>query len=123
MAEPFSAAGVAGLTSSKLLTVLLGFVGAVITLSYMPELTKRQWLSSVLFGVVAAYIAPPSVVALIHHTGIATWLPADGSVEGLSGLLLGMGSIHIIAGFTLIGRRFGKNPLSFFRRGKWEQSK
>jgi len=125
MSEPFTAAatGAATIASAKLLPALVGFVGALITLSYMPDLSRRQWVTAVLFGTVASYFVPPIFSAWAHQSGAALWLPADGSIEGLCGLLLGMGSIHIVGGVTVLGRRFSGDPTGFVRRRGEEEEK
>ena len=101
--------------STKLIPPIAGFFGAVIMLSYMSEIPPRHWATALLAGVIAAYFAPPIAMAWLTHQGLA-WLPADGSVEGLLGLLLGMGSIHIVGGLTVLGRRFAGDPTGFIRR-------
>lgn len=109
MTDPFSAGG-AGLLGGKLVPPLIAFGGAVVSLSYIPELTRRQWGAAILFAVLAAYLVPPIVGGWVRQSDYASWVPADGSIEGLCGLLLGMGSIHLVGAFTLLGQRFAKDP-------------
>lgn len=106
--------------SAKLIPPIAGFLGAVIMLSYLAEIPPRHWVTALLAGVLAAYFAPPIAVAWLAHQGVE-WLPIDGSVEGLLGLLLGMGSIHIVGGLTVLGRRFAGDPTGFIRRKGEEQ--
>lgn len=104
--------------TAKLLPPIAGFLGAVIMLSYMSEMPPRHWVAALLAGVLAAYFVPPIVLAWLAHAGL-DWLPTDGSVEGLLGLLLGMGAIHIVGGLTVLGKRFAGDPTGFVRkRGK-----
>lgn len=106
--------------SAKLIPPIAGFLGAVIMLSYLSEIPPRHWVTALLAGVLAAYFAPPIAVAWLAHKGFE-WLPVDGSVEGLLGLLLGMGSIHIVGGLTVLGRRFAGDPTGFIRSKGGEQ--
>lgn len=117
MPEPTSAAGAAaGYLWMKFIPAIVGFAGAVITLCYIPELSRRQWVTAILFGISSSYFVPPLVIAWLHHNEIATWVPNDGSVAGLLGLLLGMASIHIVGGLTVLGRRFARDPVGFISR-------
>lgn len=101
--------------SAKLIPPLAGFLGAVIMLSYMSEMPPRHWAAALLAGVLSAYFVPPIVSAWFAHAGLE-WLPSDGSVEGLLGLLLGMGAIHLVGGLTVLGKRFAGDPTGFIRR-------
>lgn len=107
-------------SSTKLIPPIVGFFGAVIMLSYMSEIPVSQWATALLFGVISAYFGPPIIVAWLAHAGLA-WLPADGSVEGLLGLTLGLSSIHIVGAIAVLGRRFSRDPTGFVRRRGGEQ--
>lgn len=93
-----------------------GFFGALITLSAMPELTKRQMALAVLSGVTFAFWGTPIITAWIFSTASASWLPSGGSVEGLVGLLLGMGGIHLVGMFNTLAEGFSKDPISFIKK-------
>lgn len=101
-------------STTKLIPPLLGFFGAVIMLSYMRELPLTQWVPALLFGVLSAYFGPPVIVAWLLHLGWS-WLPADGSVEGVLGLALGLGGIHIVGALAVLGARFARDPLGTVR--------
>ena len=88
-----------------------GFLGSLITLSAMPELTKKQMFLAVLSGVAFAYLGTPVVAAWVFSLASATWLPAGGSVEGLIGLFLGMGGIHFVVFLTSVFQNLSKNPI------------
>ncbi len=105
---------VSGVVGVKLAPPLIAFLGAVTTISYMPELTRRQWLSAVMFGVLSAYYIPPIAGYWLRQQ--YPWIPADGSVEGLAGLILGLGSIHIIGALTTMGKRFSSDPVGTIKR-------
>ena len=100
-----------GILGSKLFPPLAGLAGAIITLSYMTELTRRQWASALVIGVFGAYIITPIASAYLRHHFGAVWLPSDGSVEGLIGMMIGMAGIHVVGGFTVIGRKFSSDPV------------
>lgn len=122
MADPISAAGD---ISGKLLTMAAGFLGSLITLGLNEQpLPMRQWAALILFGALAAFFAPPLIVAQMQHAGITAWMPLDGSLEGLLGLTIGMGCIYITRALNVIGRRFSADPIGFFlRRGAKEEKK
>jgi len=113
MAEPTSAAG---FLASKLFPPLMGLAGSVISLSYMMELTKRQWGTALTIGVFGSYLITPVASAYLRHSVDMSWLPQDGSVEGLIGLMIGMAGIHVVGGFTALGRKFSDDPLGVFKQ-------
>ncbi|MCA9911835.1 MAG: hypothetical protein KC496_00735 [Anaerolineae bacterium] len=96
----------------KFIPPALGFLGAIIMMSYMKEMPPRIWVTAILAGVCSAWVVPPIAAAWLIHAGIS-WLPIDGSVEGLLGLLMGLASIHLVAGAAVLGRKFSDNPLDF----------
>jgi len=100
---------------SKLFPPLAGLAGAIVTLSYMAELTKRQWGSALILGVVGAYLATPIASLYLRNTIGAENVPNDGSVEGLIGLMIGMVAIHIVSAITMLGKKFSSDPLYLIR--------
>ena len=113
MAEPISTGG---LMASKFFPPLMGLLGSLITLSYAPEFTKRQWGAALTIGVFGAYLVTPIFSAYIRYSECGAWLPKDGSVEGLIGLLIGMAGIHLVGGFTALGKKFTADPLGVFKQ-------
>lgn len=111
MAEPATAAG--GWLTSKLLPPFLGLVGATLMLLYTRELDPRRMAVAVVAGVVAAWLVPPIASAGLRSMGSLDWLPRDGSVEGLIGLLSGMAAINLVA-FWL---RISKDPRDLIGKG------
>lgn len=95
MAEP-ATSGAATWIGSKLLPPLLGFIGASLMLLYTRELDPRRMVVAVGFGVVAAWLVPPIAVPALRSGAGLDWLPADGSVEGLLGLLIGLAAINLV---------------------------
>lgn len=96
----------------RILPPILAFVGAVVMLSYLHNVPTRIWFAAVLGSVSAAYVGTPVTIAWLMHRGVE-WLPTDGSVHGVVGLLLGLGSIHLIGGLAVLGKRFAEDPLGF----------
>lgn len=113
MPEPTTTAG---FIASKFFPPLMGLFGALATLSYMPELTKRQWGAALTIGVFGSYLVTPIVSAYLHYTVNITWLPQDGSVEGLIGLTIGMVGIFIVGSITNLGRKFSEDPFGVFKQ-------
>lgn len=113
----------AGFIASKFFPPLMGLFGALVSLSYMQELTKRQWGTALTIGVFGSYLITPIVSAYIHYSFNVQWLPVDGSVEGLIGLLIGMAGIHLVGGFTYLGRKFSSDPLGAFKQIRFGDKK
>lgn len=107
-----------GAALGKFLPPLMGFVGAVIMLSYRQELPPRQWATSILFGVVAAYVLPPIAAAWLRYQFDLAWLPGGGHLEGLLGLLLGMAGMYLVAALHKLGERFADDPVGTIKRGR-----
>lgn len=120
MPEPTTTAG---FVASKFFPPLMGLFGSLVTLSYMQELTKRQWGTALTIGVFGSYLITPIVSAYLHYTVDMTWLPQDGSVEGLIGLLIGMVGIHAVGGFTYIGRKFSQDPFGILKQIRFGMKK
>lgn len=103
----------------KLIPPILGFIGNVIMLSYMRELPTRHWVSALLFGAVVSFFGPPFILAYLQHKGIL-WAISDEFVKlataGMLGLFLGMSSIHLIGGLTVLGKKFSTDPTQFLNR-------
>jgi hypothetical protein len=78
------------------------------------ELDKRRMLVAVGFGVLAAWLMPPIAVAGLRQSFGWAWLPSDGSVEGLLGLLVGLGSINLVGAWL----RFVRDPKAALKGGQ-----
>lgn len=115
MAEPTTTAG-AGWLGSKLMPPFLGFIGSSLMLLYTRELDPRRMAVAVIFGVIAAWLVPPLAVAGLTALFNLTWLPRDGSVEGLIGLLIGLAAINLV-GYWL---QLSKDPRAMIQAAKEE---
>lgn len=112
MADPTTAG--AGWLTSKLMPPFLGFIGSTLMLLYTRELDPRRMAVAVIFGVLAAWLAPPLAVAGLRSMFALAWLPSDGSVEGLMGLLIGLAAINLV-GFWL---QVSKDPRTALQPAK-----
>lgn len=102
------------LTGHKALPTVLGVVGAAIMLSYSPTPPgRRQWFTGVVSGSVLAYLGPPLIVPALKHYVSLPWLPVDGSIEGLVGLVLGLVGVHLVGGILKIAKAFTDDPVAF----------
>lgn len=100
------------ITGHKLLPTVLGLVGAAIALTYSPTPPgRRLWFASVLSGAVLAFVGTPIVAAAARHYVGLDWLPGDGSVDGLIGLMLGVTGMQIVAGTILFASSFARDPV------------
>lgn len=111
MADPTIAGG---WLTSKLMPPFLGFVGATLMLLYTRELDPRRMAVAVIFGVLAAWLVPPMAVAAMNAWFSLAWLPKDGSVEGLMGLLIGLAAINLV-GYWL---QVSKDPRAALQAAK-----
>lgn len=103
------------ITSHKALPALLGLVGAAIAMTYSPSPPgRRQWFAAVLSGGAFAWVGTSVAVAAIRHFTQWEWLPTDGSVEGLVGLLLGIAGMRLVSGIISLTTAFSNDPVGFF---------
>lgn len=94
----------------KLAWLIAGFFGAVISLSFVRELTKEQAVISVLTGVVTTYYATP---AIVYYCSIPK------SPEALSHMvafLTGLTAMNVIPGVLKLSEYFKRDPFGFVRR-------
>ncbi len=106
--------GAAGWLASKLAPPLFGLVGAVMMLLYTREADHRRMVVAVVAGMVLAYVLPPILMG--YARSVISWLPADGSVEGLLGFLLGLAAIGLVGWWLKVSR----NPDALLNRGGGE---
>lgn len=82
---------------SKVLPPILGLVGASLMLLWTRELDPRRMAVALIFGPIAAWLVPPILVPALRSWAVLAWLPKDGSVEGLVGLLVGIAAINLVS--------------------------
>ena len=109
MTEPASILGV------KYGAVVAGFIGGVISLSYMQELSRFQMVVAVIAGsACAGYLTPVALPILAGAAGIE---PTP-HLENAAAFLLGLTSMNIIPGLMRLSEVFRRDPAGLFRRDK-----
>ena len=102
------------ITGHKALPTILGLVGAAIALTYSASPPgKRQWFAAVLSGGAFAFVGTPVLVAAVRHYLGWDWLPQDGSVEGLVGLVFGIAGMRVVSGIITASSTFASDPVGF----------
>lgn len=101
MSEPIAASAL----MAKYSALIAGFLGSVVTLSFVRDLPRVAMLTSVGTGAVTAHYMTPLV-----------WLswPALSGQFGIS-FLLGILAMNIIPGVMRLGEEFSKAPLRFIK--------
>jgi hypothetical protein len=108
MAEPTSGAA-AGYLGVKFASLLAGFAGGVVSLSYLRQLTPLQMALAVLAGTfMAGYLTP-----LAQH-----WIGMPDEVENGVAFLLGMTAMNLVPGFLRLSERFLEDPEAMLKRDK-----
>ena len=91
----------------KVASLVAGFAGAIISLSFLRELTKTQAAMAVLTGTVSTgYLTPL----------ISLYIPATIPELSLS-FLVGLTAMNVIPGILKLSELFKKNPASFIGKG------
>jgi LytS/YehU family sensor histidine kinase len=102
MADPVASDGVLGV---KFATLLAGFAGGVVSLSFIGGLTKPQAILSVLTGALTAgYLTP---VALHYLT-----LTSPELQNGVA-FFVGLTAMNIVPGLLKLSEMFKRDPRSF----------
>jgi hypothetical protein len=96
----------------SLMSVVLGFIGAVLGVSYMPAMGTKQLAASLVAGVVCAALMP-SLVASALASAFGWTLPIMG--HHVLALFFGIGGMFIIPGAIVFWQTAAKNPL-----GVWD---
>lgn len=106
MPEPTTAAA-SGFLGVKLASLVAGFAGGVVSLSYLRELTKSQMLLAVATGsLTAGYITP----AVLHYIAFPPEL------ENGIAFLVGLTAMNVVPGFIALANRFRLNPEIILRK-------
>ena len=96
----------------KVATVVAGFMGGVVCLSYLRELTKLQAAGAVLIGAITASYGTPALMYYIH-------MPPP--LENFAAFFIGLTAMNIIPGLIKISDVFRRNPAGFIgRKGESE---
>lgn len=91
----------------KLISLVSGFMGGVISLSFVKELSKPQALAAVITGALSAGYLTPVVTYYLPHT-----LP-----ELSVSFLVGLTAMNLIPGIIKLSELFKKNPQDYIPGG------
>lgn len=112
MPDPISAAE-GSVLGVKLASLVAGFAGGVVSLSYLRELSRGQMFLAVATGsLTAGYITP----AVLHYIAF----PAE--LENGIAFLIGLTAMNLVPGFIALGERFKNDPSSMLGKGKNDHS-
>jgi CHASE2 domain-containing sensor protein len=91
----------------KYATLVAGFAGGVVSLSYVKELTRMQAGVAVLTGTFSAgYLTPWA----------AQYLDVSAALENSLAFGIGLTAINVVPGIIRMSERFRDDPLWFFRK-------
>ena len=88
----------------KLSVVIAGFLGGLITLTFVRQLTSTQMTVAVLTGAITTHYLTP---VAMHYSG------ATGDIEDGIAFLIGVMSMNIIPGFLRLSELFKADPGRF----------
>lgn len=100
--------------SLDLVAIVLGFVGALLGVSYSEPMTKKQLLAALGSGSIVAALAPPLVTLLIHLQWPTVNLPV--AINNVMAFVFGIGGMFIIPGVLSFWKTFSANPWGFIDR-------
>lgn len=92
-----------GVGGISLLTLIFGFIGACLGISYMPPMSRKEQLFALLAGLSCSALAP----ALLGW-----WLARDVPVPVASaiGFVFGILGMFLVPGVIIFGQSFRSNP-------------
>lgn len=89
--------------SSRLLAPFVSFVGVAIMLLWNREMKRSRMAVAVLSAPTFTVLVVPAAMAYIRSVPALAWLPQDGSIEGLIGLIVGLTALNIVALVLRVG--------------------
>lgn len=98
MPDPVTATTFFGI---KYASLLAGFAGGVVSLSFVRQLTKKQMILSVIVGAICAGYITPLVIQYFHFTS---------EVENGAAFLVGLTAMNIVPGFLNVTKRWRDDP-------------
>lgn len=90
-----------------LLTMIFGFVGAALGISYMPPMSKKQMVVALLAGLACAAMIPQAA-DWVWVRYLAT--PMPGVFNNIVAFCSGLFGMFIVPGLLVIGTTFKSNP-------------
>lgn len=109
---PYSETAVFGV---KIGTLIAGFAGGVVSLSFLSGLTTGQSLLAVFTGLASAAYITPVVIHYIFYT------TPNLQVENGIAFVVGLSAMNIIPGIIKLSEMFKNNPMWFFRKNESEK--
>jgi len=107
MADPTMSEG--SILGVKFATLVAGFAGGVVSLSFVRGLTKQQALLSVFTGAVTAgYLTP-----VVHKYLTLNTL----ELQNVAAFVVGLTAMNIVPGLLKLSEMFKRDPRSFIRGG------
>lgn len=98
----------------KLASVVAGFAGGVVSLSFVKELTKTQAALAVLTGSLSAgYLTPVITQLFIKFIPELVFTVPEPSIA----FIVGLTAMNIIPGIIKLAEMFKRNPEKFINRG------
>lgn len=91
--------------ASRWLAPFLSFVGVAIMVLWKSGIDKPRLAVAILSAPTFTVLVVPIAVAWIRSAPSLAWLPTDGSVEGLIGLIVGLSALNIVAIVLRLGRQ------------------
>lgn len=106
MADPITTSD--GVMGVKVASLLAGFAGGVVSLSFVKELTARQAILAVFTGTVTANYMTPVV---------ASYFDAIHPYENPAAFVIGLTAMNLIPGLLKLSEMFKRDPRSFIGGG------
>lgn len=89
----------------KLSVIVAGFFGALVSLSFIRDLTRYQMLAAVGVGTISAnYLTPVFHGAAVHYLG------ASQDAEGAAAFVIGVTAMNIIPAMLKLSENFKRSP-------------
>lgn len=91
------------------MSVVLGFIGAVLGVSYMPPMSSKQLFAALVAGVVCGALLPSAIAALFLF--VINWTVPT-VVDRILALFTGLGGMFIVPGAIVFWQSVAKNPMT-----------
>lgn len=91
----------------RLITIILGFVGAALGISYTRQMSKRDQWAALLSGVAMCMLIPQASSDWWHSHYNEEMSPA---INNIVAFLSGLFGMFIVPGLLVIGEKFKTNP-------------
>lgn len=95
----------------KVIWLVAGFAGGVVSLRYIEGLSTPQMFAAVLSGVACSAYLSPIVFELARRQDIIL----SERIEGSIAFLIGLTAINIVPGILKLSAAFKSNPSRFFK--------